>query len=194
MKLVKYLFVVLFLLLFSCASDDNEQGEMIVRDVDVTDFHMYVGSVDGAVEYRYDETVPSDKVDSLRAAIIGRRLTSYNKNLYSNSIIEFNASKISYVYLDTVSKSVRKIIADYRFEGDSLFALKSDASKLFVAQGTQLDDLYRMVGIARYRSGGTYVQKTAGIYDLEAVQKLYGSALTNPSDTLIWLNAKYLFK
>ena len=195
MKLIKYLFVVLSLFLFSCAGDDDAQREMIVADVDLTDFHMYIGSVDGAIEYKYGDEVPEDKVDSLRSAIISRRLTSYKKDLYSNSIVEFNGSKISYVYRDTTLNSVRKIIADYRFENDSLFALKSDASELFIAQGAQLNALYRMVGIARYRSGAQYVQKTGDeIYDLESVLELYGSALTNPNDTLIWLNAKYLFK
>lgn len=192
--MMKYLPVALLMLLFACAGSDDEQKEMSVQDVDLSDFRMYVGSSAGAVEYKYYEDVPEDKVDSLRSVIINRRMTEYKRSLYTNSKIEFNGSKISYTYLDTVSNSVRRVVADYRFEVDSLFALRSDGSKLFVALGSQPNALYMRKGIARYRSAGQYVQKTDDvIYDLQSVLDLYGSQLTNENDTIIWLNAKYLF-
>lgn len=191
---MKYISAVLSLLLFSCGSGDDSWKEMRVMDVDVADFHIYRGSTTGAVEYKYYETVAADKVDSLRSVLINKYLSGkYDKNMYSDFVIEFNGSKLNYTFQ---SGYLRKTIADYRFEGDSLFALNTDTTKLFVALGTQQNDLYRMHAVSRYpfEEKDTIVGSGSTIYSLDKVLDMYGKELTNPEDTIVWLNAKYLYK
>lgn len=191
MKMTKYISIALFLLLIGCAGDDDTSRVMRVTEVDVNDFHIYLGSAEGPVEYKYYEAVPSDKTDSLRSVLIKKYMTKYDASMYSKYGIEFNGSKIIY----TFNGGNLKLIADYQFEGDSLFALNTDTSKIFVALGTQ-NALYRTVGISNFptEKGDTTLTSESTTYDLDKVISLYGKSLTDPKDTIAWLNAKYLYK
>lgn len=200
MRIFKYLLIALLLSLYSCASGDDEQKVMIVMEVDVNDIHIYTGSAQGAVEYKYEQNVASDKVDSLRSVFVTRFLRSvYNEKLYANHIIDFNGSKITYTYPAT--GGTRKLVANYRFENDSLFALTSDTSKMFVALGASEKSLYRTRGLCYYPLLAGTSKDTARTenktFDLESVFELYGKTpeeFKEPTDTVMWLNAKYQFE
>lgn len=196
MKIVKYASIVLSLFLFGCGGDDDDSARgMVVQNVEATDFHIYTGSAEGPVEYKYYNTVAADKVDSLRSALINKYVgTQYKENQYSGFIIEFNGPKITYTFKN--NGSTRKIIADYQFDQDSLFAIQSSTSRLFVALGSQPDALYRTNGISRYpfEAKDTLVTSDKIVYDLDKVLDLYGKNLTDEKDTIVWLNTKYHYK
>lgn len=207
MRILTYLLAVSFVALCSCASGDDDRREMKATEIDVNDLHIYIGSAQGATEYKYEQSIKPEKLDSFRLAFIGRKLAAvYRTDAFKPFSVEFNGSKVTYIYSLTSSSSPdHKLVTNYRFENDSLFALTSDNAKMFIALGTNENNLYRMKGLCYYpllnpssaNAAKDTVRSEDIKFDLESVFKLYGKTpgeFKEPTDTVVWLNANYRFK
>ncbi|MDR2948722.1 MAG: hypothetical protein LBV71_05890 [Prevotella sp.] len=188
---MKKIFCSLLFILFlvSCSSDSDEIDDILtVVTVDLSDFTVYAGSAHGGVEVQFNDL----KRTELAQRFFGSR---YNYNLYGEIEIQFNDNMLTFVD----STGTRKIVSNFEFKGDSLFINKSDGTKVFVALGT-LDNLYRLQGLSRYRL--TEEKDTIRVFNevlsLDKMLQVRGLTslkdMTDPTDTIVWCNATYLFK
>ncbi|MDR0824846.1 MAG: hypothetical protein LBN74_07095 [Prevotella sp.] len=187
----KILYIILFCILIfeSCGSDKYEADDILmVTNVDLSDFKIYAGSPEGGKEVQFNDLKKTD----LATRFFG---TAYRNNLYDKIEIQFNDKKLTFI--DSTGTS--KIISDFEFQGDSLFVKKHDGGKVFVALGTS-DNLYRMKGLSRYRLNESkdtirVFNEPLGLDKMLTVRGLSSlNQMTDPTDTLIWCNAIYIFK
>jgi len=188
----KIFYSLLFVLLcVGCSSDSDEIDDILtVVTVDLSDFTVYAGSANGGVEVQFNDLKRTELAQRFFA---GR----YNYRLYDTISIQFNNEKLTYEYGQSGIK--KKIVSTFEFKGDSLFINKSDGTKAFVALGT-LDNLYRLQGLSRYRL--TEEKDTIRVFNevlsLDKMLQVRGLTslkdMTDPTDTLVWCNATYLFK
>lgn len=162
---------------------------------DISDFQAYEGIAGGGViPITYKPDV-NGNIDSSRNAFFARKMTAYDEQLFQYITIEFYEDKVTFVD----STGNYKIVSNYHFKGDSLFVIKSGNRDAFIAQGTT-DTLYRRKSYARYKSpktGNDTVTYHNSALDLETVAKAAGFSGSNAmdkGDTIIWLNARYIFK
>jgi hypothetical protein len=186
----KILYIILFCTLFlgSCGSDNDETDDILmVTNVDLSDFRIYTGSSEGGKEVQFNDLKKTD----LATRFFG---TAYRNNIYDKIEIQFNDKKLTFID----STGTTKIISDFEFQGDSLFIKKHDGGKIFVALGTY-DNLYRMKGLSRYRLNNSkdsirIFNEPLNLDKMLAVRGLSSlSQMTDPTDTLIWCNAIYIF-
>ena len=196
MKKLILLIPILFIIFIRCTSSDDRT--IYTWNANNTeDIHFYKGSPEGGIGIPYDTiNNPNINGDSLRAAIITLNFdNAYNSYLYSLMTVEFNGDKI--IYRDSASLSTSKtIVSDYLFRNDSLFAIKSDKKYEFVALGNQ-DELYRLKGFARFKNaaGRDTVISSDIPFDLPSTLNATGiNGFTNQTDTVKWVNVKYIFK
>lgn len=188
---MKKIFYILFfaILLVSCSSDDEEIDDILtVVTVDLSDFTVYAGSANGGVEVQFNDL----KRTELAQRFFG---DSYKYNLYEQIQIQFNDNMLTFID----SAGTRKIVSTFEFKGDSLLINKSDGTKAFVALGDS-DNLYRLQGLSRYRL--TEAKDTVRIFNevlsLDKLLQVRGLSslkdMTDPTDTIVWCNAAYIFK
>ncbi|MDH6307904.1 hypothetical protein M2451_000353 [Dysgonomonas sp. PFB1-18] len=195
MKKIIYLFAVIVLFFVACGGDDKESSVMIWTGTNqLSEVELYEGSAAGGIKKDYSDI---ENQDSLQTALVRRFFSgSYNSQLFKGMYVDFNEDKVTFV--DSISS--RKIVSNYEFDGDSLFAIKTDGGRRFIGVGN-MDSLYRVKTFSRYASPKTG-KDTVGIYDGEpTLEKLLNDAgyenlgaMTNKTDTLIWFSAKYIFK
>ncbi|MDR1714245.1 MAG: hypothetical protein LBS20_00195 [Prevotella sp.] len=197
MKKLLFLIFPIMVAFAACGTDDGVSPiKRWTGTNDITDFQAYVGATGGAkpITYALDTM---GRTDSARNAFYTRKMNSvYNANLFKEMSIYFNEDKVTYV--DSVG--LYKIVSTYHFKNDSLFVLKNGNKNLFIAMGN-MDTLYRTKGYARYISPKTG-NDTTSYHDFpltpDIVAKLAGfpgaAAMESDNDTIVWLNAKYIFK
>lgn len=188
----KILYSLLFvLLLVSCSSDSDEIDDILkVVTVDLSDLSVYAGSANGGVEVQFN---------NLKRTELAQRFFEgqYNYRLYDTISIQFNNEKLTYEYRQ--SGVTRKIVSTFEFKADSLFINRVDGKPIFVALGSA-DNLYRMKGLSRYRFEGTNdtVQVFDEVLSLDKMLQKRGLSslkdMTDPTDTIVWCNAIYIFK
>ncbi|GAB6120688.1 hypothetical protein JCM30204_18370 [Dysgonomonas termitidis] len=181
----------------ACGSDDGISPlKRWTGTNDISDFQVYIGATGGAIPIPYPPDT-TGSIDSARNALYTRKMNSvYNVNLFREMSVYFNEDKITYVD----SLGYYKIVSNYHFKDDSLFVLKGGNKDLFIAMGN-MDTLYRIKGYARYISPKTG-NDTISYHDFpltpDIVAKLAGfpgaAAMESDNDTIVWLNAKYIFK
>ena len=190
MRIQRYLPIMIIALLLSCGGDDDANTQKGIIRVNIEDVKMYVGSSSGPKEYPITE--------GQRDSVIRRHFNGrYDVSLYSDLAIEFKDNRITYTYRDTANVR-RKVLTNYYYESDSLFAIKSDGSNLFIALGTNENDIYRIN--ASFRSISTPKDTTISKNERLDLSKVLGYAsvynnnMTLPTDTVVWLNAIYPFE
>jgi hypothetical protein len=181
----------------ACGSDDGISPiKRWTGTNDISDFQAYVGATGGAkpITYALDTM---GRIDSARNAFYTRKMNSvYNANLFKEMSVYFNEDKVTYVD----SLGYHKIVSSYLFRDDSLFVLKDGNKDMFIAMGNP-DTLYRIKSYARYISPKTG-NDTTSYHNFpltpDIVARLAGfpdaAAMSDDKDTIIWLNAKYIFK
>jgi hypothetical protein len=181
----------------ACGSDDGISPIKRWTGInDISDFQVYVGATGGAIPITYALDTMG-RIDSARNALYTRKINSvYNASLFKGMSVYFNEDKVTYVD----SLGYYKIVSNYHFKDDSLFVLKDGNKDLFIAMGN-IDTLYRIKGYARYTSPKTG-NDTTSYHNFpltpDIAAKLAGfpnaAAMSDKNDTVIWLNAKYIFK
>lgn len=193
MKASKYLSVILGLFFFSCGGDGDGSGQKAIIRARIDEVKMYTGSGSGAQEYNIEESERDDIISTYFG-------NSYDvANPLSSLIIEFNDDRITYIYRDsTANNALRKVVTGYRFEGDSLFALKSDGEKLFVALGTSEDNLYRTNSFFHTKSAAKdtliSINEKLDLNKVLGYAAANGNSMTNAEDIIIWINVTYPFE
>jgi len=195
MKKLLYTILCCVLLFASCSSDDEKTDDILtVTSVDLSDFTIYAGSVNGGVEVQYNELKRTELINYFFDG-------KYKSDAYERIEIQFNEGKLTFV--DSVGT---KIISSYGFEGDSLFINKLNTTdnswdKVYVALGNTTDYLHRVLAFSRYRNdiGNDTVRIiNKEVLSLDRMLELRGfsslSEMTDPKDTLVWCNAVYIFK
>lgn len=187
-KIIYIIFTAAISLFASCSSSDD--ATLRWRKNDISDLKIYAGSSSGAIQVNYDTL---KNIDSLRTVLVGKYIgTIYNSDLYSMMSMDFNGNKLTYI--DSIGRY--KIVSEYYFSHDSLYITKTDLSSIFIAQGTP-DELYRRSGFTRYRNslGRDTVILHNEVLSLESVlDKAIYNNMQDPTDTIVWLNAKYIFR
>lgn len=189
-------FILFFIIIFARCSSDND-NVMRWKENDTNDLHFYIGSPEGGISIAYDTvTKPGINRDSLRNTIITRNFGAvYNASFYSLMTFEFNENKITYRDSADISTS-KKIISDYLFRNDSLFVIKADKKLSFIALGTS-DKLYRPKSFARFKNSAgrdTVITSDAPLDLQKVLDRAEISSFTNPTDTIKWVNIKYIFR
>ncbi|MDR1881546.1 MAG: hypothetical protein LBR26_02040 [Prevotella sp.] len=196
MKKILYLIFPVMLVFAACGSDDGVSAvKRWTGTNDISDFHAYVGATGGAIPLTYAPD-SKGKTDSARNVFFNRKMASvYNSALFKSMTVEFHEDKTTCVD----SAGSRKTVSTFRFKNDSLFILKGGKDS-FVAIGNT-DTLYRTKSYARYTSpktGNDTVSYHNGLLDPDRMARFAGfsdaAAMIDPKDTIIWLNAKYIFK
>lgn len=198
MKYLKYFILSLFsLYAFTMCTEEGESKVKSYKRTDISDFHMYRGSPTGAVEV----TFAHDTIRSAQVSIYFRGMYAASSSIYNDESYEFNEGKVTCIYYDTVAGGVRQIVADYEFRNDSLYVHRSDGSWYPMAPGT-VDSLHQTMGLSRYlnEDKSAYITRKDDkrALNLDDVLKYAGyadrSELTEPTDTIMWCNVKYVFK
>lgn len=199
MKKLLYLIFPLTVAFSACGSDEGVSPlKKWTGTNDITDFQAYQGSDEGrgAIPVIY----PLDtlgRIDSARNALYTRKIRPvYNANLFKGMSVFLNDGKVTYVD----SMGHYKIVSNYQFRNDSLFAIRDGNKDLFIAMGN-MDSLYRIKSYAYYISPKTG-KDTISYHDFpltpDIMAKLAGfpnaAAMDDKNDSIIWLNAKYIFK
>ncbi len=195
MKRIKYLLVTIALVFAGCGGDDKESSVMIWTGTNqLSEVEIYAGSESGGIKQDFSEI---ENQDSLQTVFVRRFFSgSYDNQLFKSMYVDFNGDMVTFV--DSISRW--KIVSHYEFDGDSLFAIKTDGGRRFIGVGN-MDSLYRVKTFSRYASPKTG-RDTVGIYDgqpaLEILLNDAGyenlGAMINKTDTVVWFSAKYIFK
>ncbi|WP_051697653.1 hypothetical protein [Prevotella sp. 10(H)] len=196
----KFLFIIipLIIVLVRCSSGDGVSAVKRWSEAnDISDFQVYTRNDQGALEpMKYKPDMNGSTDSAYNAFFTQKMATPYDAQLFRYFTAEFYEGKLTFVD----SARTAKIVSEYYFKDDSLFIIKSGNKDAFVAMGN-MEELYRTKSYARYLSPYTG-NDTVSNYDvplnLEKVAGLAGFSaseiIPDSKDTLIWLNAKYVFK
>jgi len=186
MKKIILFFLCTSFFTIACDNEGDESSVMIRQSPEVL-LSMYIGSPSGGKEVL--------KTDSAQLIF---KYFNYNSSLYSGMSVEFHGGMITYINNNI------KMVSQYEFVGDSLFAYKSDGSKIFIACGST-EELYLAQSFCRYpglnhdgTEDSTYITTNTSLVDVDKALELSKyNALTDMSsgsDSLVWLNVRYIFK
>jgi len=158
---------------------------------------MYKGSPSGAEEI----TFAHDTIRSSQASIYFRGQYAVAGSIYVDESFEFHEGKATCVFYDSVTSRTKTIVADYEFRNDSLYVHKSDGTWYPIAPGS-VDSLYQTMALFRYANEDKtdYIiqRKNKHLADLDEALKEAGysdrNAMTDPTDTIMWCNVKYIYK
>lgn len=185
---ISLLFIIV---LFANCSNSGDDKELIWMYNDLSDYSIYVGSSSGPVKLNYDTI---ENVDSLGNIIVEKYFSNvYNARLFSKLTVAFNENRVTYV--DSVG--ITKTVAPYQFEGDSLFIKRSNGEEVFVAQGNQ-KELYRRISFLSYpltSTTDTIISRDTE-FTKNNIANYYSNfqSMTNPTDTVVWINIRYMFQ
>lgn len=179
----------------SCSSDDKESAVKKVGAVNIPEFKAYKGDPGGAIEIEFNNL---RKID-----LVSQYFGNDKIRLFINRSIEFNGDKLTYIYSEKESDrdADKRIVSNYEFRNDSLFIIKSDGTPLFVAKGSNQDDLSLTKGFALYPRPVTK-KDTLHVFNValttDTILELAGfsnlNEVTSKSDTIIWCNVNYRFE
>jgi hypothetical protein len=197
---MKYIGLALLLFLSLSFIMCTEEGESKVKSykrTDVSDFHMYKGSPSGAEEI----TFAHDTIRNNQASIYFRGQYAVAGSIYIDESFEFHEGKATCVFRDSVTNQTKTIVADYEFRNDSLYVHKSEGTWYPIAPGN-IDSLYQTMALSRYANEDKtdYIvqRKNKHLTNLDEVLKEAGyadrNAMTDPTDTIMWCNVKYIYK
>lgn len=198
MKFLKYIvpFLIVVLVFVMCTSEGESKIKSYNR-TDISDFHLYKGSPQGAEEILF----ANDSIRDLHMNNYFRGRYAAVGSVYIQETYEFNESKVTCVYYDVTNSMHKQVLSDYEFRNDSLYVLAVDGSWYPVALGNR-DSLYQTMALSHFVSPNTgndsIVRKEKGIVALDEVVRAAGFAssadMTNPGDTIAWCNVRYIYK
>lgn len=191
MKKLIYPILLLLVIMVGCGSDDDDNKELMRMYIDISDFTMYRGAPGGAVEVQFNTLKKKELVNKYLKSV-------YQADEYRYNTIQFNGDKLRYLEND------KQIISTYKYAGDSLYIYVRDTVKKidtlkFVALVDANNNFYREKGLCRYPYSETKdtIRSLDENVTLEKILTLskYNNLqdMTNPEDTIIWCNVKYLF-
>lgn len=196
--MMKIIYSILFLsfVLLGCSDSDDGQKELKRTYIDISDFTMYKGSSSGAVEVQFNTLKKKELVNKYLGRV-------YNSAEYNNYTIQFNGDKLRFVVSED-GKTGKQIISTYEYISDSLYIHVRDTIKgidtlRFVSLVDANNNLYREKGLCRYPypEKGDTLRSLDQNLTLEKMLHLSGynnlQEITDPKDTIIWCNVKYLF-
>lgn len=184
----------MFIAFLSCGSDNEDRKVYTSKSVDISGLMIYAGSENGPKEVIFDNF----RNNTLMTKYFTSR--NYQPGLYGNITIEFYGDKL---YYDSGSY---RMVSDYVFEKDTLFIIKSDGTKLFVALGNSPDNLYLHQAVYYYLTNSITSdpenpskreenrESTDVLLNIDSVLKYAGfenKLMTNPKDTIAWCNIIY---
>lgn len=196
MKKLIYSILFLSLLLVGCSNSDDDGKELARIYIDISDFSMYRGSSIGAVEVQFNTLKKKELVNKYLGRV-------YNSGEYQNYTIQFNGDKLRFVDSQD-GRTGTQIISTYEYISDSLYIHVRDTIKgidtlRFVALVDTNNNLYREKGLCRYPypERGDTLRSLDQNLTLEKMLNLSGynnlQEITDPKDTIVWCNVKYLF-
>lgn len=183
--------MLLLVILVGCGSDNDDNNELMRMYIDISDFTMYRGAPGGAVEVQFNTLKKKELVNKYLKKV-------YQPDEYKDNTIQFNGDKLRFL------EKGKQIISTYKYSGDSLYIYVRDTVKRidtlkFVALVDANNNFYREKGLCRYPYSETRdtIRSLDENVTLEKILKLsrYNNLqdMTNPEDTIIWCNVKYLF-
>jgi len=208
MRKIAYLTILILFAFTACGSDDD--NSLLRRTyIDISDFKMYRGTSQGAVEVQFNNLKKKELVSKYLGKV-------YSPTEYSSYTMQFNGSKLNFT-IGSENRGGRQIISDYKYSNDTLYILNAD-TLLFVSLVDNNNNLYRMKGLIGYPNPdytptpepepGEEEEETVNteknLYksldetlSLSRVLEIAGYSnlqdITNPEDTIVWCNVKYLF-
>lgn len=193
MKKIIYIFSVLLLIATSCTNDP----EAIHWRQNITDLNVYAGSKEGGVMISFDNI--EDK-ENIIQKYMG---SAYNENRYTSSYVNFiSNSKLEYAFIDSDnSNNNYKILGNYQLISDSLFVYTAKDSAIFIAEGNK-EQFFFTKSFIKYQIkkeiDGKPIKKdtiTERKYalNLDSIKAITKNPLTDPKDTVSWINVKYYF-
>lgn len=194
-KILSFITILLLITFTGCGNDDDKEGKLLEnRTIDLSDFSVYVGSETGARQVIFNNLKNSELVRQYFG-------NAYQPNLFRYYSFRFASQKLTYIW-GSYSNQLQ-IVSDYYFSNDSLFIERVSSNSEFVALGSNPNNIYRKLSLARYYnteiSKDTIIgDETIGLLDLDRMLTLRGfsssSEMTNPTDTIIFCNVIYRFE
>ena len=204
--------VILIVMFFSCSNDGGVSSEKRKVATVYTDLHRYSGSESGARLLK-EEGQELDQDSLYRALVQLKYFPKYAQTFKSANDIRFEFMEDGDMLSYTDVNNNKIILSTYEFVEDELFVLKDrdPDQKIFVA----VRDIENKETYTRILTSFSYISKVENTetkelqtvrkdtllenkLDIESALKLAGfekeSDMTNPNDTVMWCNVKYIFQ